>query len=329
MSTAIVLRAHGAAEELRPETVDVGTPGAGEIRVRQTAIGVNYHDVYVRSGLYRTLALPGIPGIEGVGVVEALGEGVDGLAMGQRVGYISPQYGAYAAVRLLPADQVLPLPPDLEDAAAAAFLLKALTAEMLVRRVHRVAAGETVLVHAAAGGVGRLVVQWASRLGATVIGTAGSEAKAAIAMAAGATHVIRYREQDVAAEVKRLTDGRGADVVYDSVGIDTFDGSLDSLATLGHLVNFGQSSGPPAPLPMARLATRSLTVTRPMVFHWFQPRSRYREMAAAAFAALADGTLTAEVGRSLPLREAAAAHALLESRTVAGPVVLVPEPTDA
>lgn len=263
MTTAIVLRAHGAPDELRAETVTVGDPGPGEIRLRQGAVGVNYHDVYVRSGLYRTLPLPGIPGIEGVGTVEALGPDVTGLAVGQRVGYVSPQYGAYAATRLLSADQAIALPETLDDVAAASFLLKALTADMLLCQVHHVTAGETVLIHAAAGGVGRLLTQWAAALGATVIGTAGSAEKAAIAEAAGARHVIRYREQDVAAEVARLTGGRGVDVAYDSVGADTFEGSLDSLAPLGHLVCFGQSSGPPAPLPMARLAARSLTVTRP------------------------------------------------------------------
>jgi NADPH2:quinone reductase len=329
MPTAIVLRAHGPAAELRPESIEVGDPGPGEVRIRQTAVGVNYHDVYVRSGLYQTLELPGIPGIEAVGVVEAIGPGVHGLEVGERIGAITPRYGAYAAARLLPADLAIRLPETLDDIAAASFLLKGLTAEMLLRRVHRVEPGETVLIHAAAGGVGRLLVQWARALGATVIGTAGSEAKAAIATAAGAHHVIRYREQDVAAEVARLTDGRGVDVAYDSVGADTFEGSLDSLAMLGHLVAFGQSSGPAAPLPMARLAARSLTVTRPIVFHFLADPAARAEMARTAFAALADGTLSVETGRVLPLREAAAAHALLESRTVAGPIVLVPDATDA
>lgn len=329
MPIAIVLRAHGPAAELRPEPVAVGEPGPGEVRVRQTAIGVNYHDVYVRPGLYRTLALPGVPGIEAVGLVEAVGPGVTGIEVGERIGAITPAYGAYASSRLLPADLAIRLPDALDDVAAASFLLKGLTAEMLLRRVHRAAPGETLLIHAAAGGVGRLLVQWARALGATVIGTAGSEAKAAIATAAGAHHVIRYREQDVAAEVRRLTDGRGVDVAYDSVGADTFDGSLDALATFGHLVAFGQSSGPAAPLPMARLATRSLTVSRPIVFHFLADAAVRAEMARAAFAALADGTLTIETGRALPLHDAAAAHELLESRTVAGPIVLVPDPTEA
>jgi NADPH2:quinone reductase len=329
MPTAIVLREHGPAARLRPESVDVGAPGPGELRVRQTAIGVNYHDVYVRSGLYRTLELPGIPGIEAIGVVEAIGLGVQGVEVGERIGAITPRCGAYAAARLLPADLAIRLPETLDDSAAASFLLKGLTAEMLLRRVHRVEAGETVLIHAAAGGVGRLLVQWARALGATVIGTAGSEAKAAIATAAGAHHVIRYREQDVAVEVARLTDGRGVDVAYDSVGADTFEGSLDALAMLGHLVSFGQSSGPVSPLPMTRLAARSLTVSRPIVFHFLADPEARAEMARTAFAALADGTLSVETGRVLPLREAAAAHELLESRALAGPIVLVPDAADA
>lgn len=306
----------------------MGDPGPGEVRLRQTAIGVNYHDVYVRSGLYRTLELPGVPGIEAVGVVEAIGPGVTGVEVGERIGAITPGYGAYASTRLLPADLAIRLPDSLDDVAAASFLLKGLTAEMLLRRIHRVAPGETVLIHAAAGGVGRLLVQWARALGANVIGTAGSEVKAAVAAAAGAHHVIRYREEDVATEVRRITDGRGVDVAYDSVGADTFDGSLDALAVFGHLVAFGQSSGPPAPLPMTRLATRSLTVSRPIVFHHLADPTVRAAMARAAFAALEDGTLSVETGRVLPLRAAAAAHELLESRTVAGPIVLVPDPAD-
>ena len=328
MPRAIILRAPGAADVLRIEAVTVADPGAGEIRLRQLAIGVNFHDVYVRSGLYQTLPLPGIPGIEGVGVVEAVGPDVTNVAVGDRVGYISPQYGAYAGVRLLPAAQALPLPSSLSDAAAASVLLKGLTAEMLLRRVHRVEAGQAVLVHAAAGGVGRLLCQWGAALGATVIGTVGSEAKAAVALAAGASHAILYRDQDVAAEVRRLTGGRGVDVAYDSVGATTFDGSLDSLATFGHLVNFGQSSGPVPPFAVARLSPKSASLTRPLIFHYLADAARRAEMAAALFAVLESGAVTAEVARTFPLSDTAGAHALLESRDLAGPIVLLPEPAD-
>ncbi len=329
MARAIVLRAHGGPAELREEEVAVGSPGPGEVRLRQTAVGVNFHDVYVRTGLYQTLPLPGVPGIEGVGVVEEVGADVTGLAVGDRVGYVSPQYGAYASERLLPAAQALPLPAAIGDVLAATLLLKGLTAEMLLRHVHPVERGMTILVHAAAGGVGRFLCQWGAALGATVIGTVGSEAKAAVAHAAGAAHVIRYRDEDVVAEVRRATAGRGVDVVYDSVGADTFDASLDALAPLGHLVSFGQSSGPPAPLAMARLATRSLGVSRPILFHYLADAARQRAMAASVLGAFADGTLRLEPGRTFPLADAAGAHALLESRAADGALVLVPAVADA
>jgi NADPH2:quinone reductase len=324
MANAILLRAHGGPETLEPGRVEVGEPGPGEIRLRQTAIGVNYHDVYVRTGLYQTLPLPGIPGIEAVGVVTAKSPEVTGLAVGDRIGYITNQYGAYASERLLPAQLAVPLPAAIDDALAATVLLKGLTAGMLVRRVHRVEPGMTVLVHAAAGGVGRLLCQWAAALGATVIGTAGTPEKRDVALAAGCAHVILYREVDFVTEVRRVTGGRGVDVAYDSVGKDTFSGSLDALATFGHLVNFGQSSGPVEPLPMPRLAANSLSVTRPIIFHYTADTERLREMATNLFDAFAEGVLSAEPGQAFPLDQAGAAHALLESRSAKGPLVLIP-----
>ena len=328
MPQAIVLREHGGPDTLGYEKVAVADPGPGELRLRQTAIGVNYHDVYVRSGLYQTLPLPGIPGIEAMGVVTALGAGVTGFSVGDRVGYITNTYGAYASERNLPAELALHLPATIDDQLAATVLLKGLTADMLVRRVHPIEPGMTVLVHAAAGGVGRLVCQWATALGATVIGTAGSAEKRQIALDAGCQAVILYREVDFAPEVMRLTNGRGVDVVYDGVGGDTFYGSLDALALLGHLVHFGQSSGPVEPLPMPRLALKSATVTRPMIFHYTQDPARLQEMAASLFEAFATRTLTAEPGLAFPLKEAAQAHALLESRTATTPLILIPEETD-
>src|SRR5579859_4094119 len=251
VTRAIVLQQYGGPEALRPERVEIGAPAAGELQVRQTAIGVNFHDVYVRSGLYRTLALPGIPGIEGVGTVESVGPGVHGFAVGDRIGYVSGQYGAYAGRRNLPAALALKLPDAMGDRLAATVLLKGLTAEMLLRRVTQVSRGTTILVHAAAGGVGRLLCQWAAHLGATVIGTVGSEAKSRVAREAGCHHTILYRSTDFVEAVKRITGGRGVDIAFDSVGKDTFYGSLDALAKLGHLVNFGQSSGPVEPLPVS------------------------------------------------------------------------------
>ena len=325
MAEAIILREHGGPGMLRAKAIEVGAPGPGELRIRQTAIGVNFHDCYVRSGLYRTLALPGVPGIEAAGVVEAVGEGVSGFAVGDRIGYVTAGYGAYASHRLLPASLALPLPKGMSDALAASVLLKGLTAEMLVRQVHRVAPGQTLLVQAAAGGVGRLLCQWAAHLGATVIGTVGSEAKAAIARANGCHHVILYREEDFVARVKEITVGRGVDAVYDSVGHDTFDGSLDCLAPRGHLVNFGQSSGPIPPFAITRLAAKSNSLTRPMVFHYTAERPALEAMAESLFAAISSGAVRAETGHALPLADAARAHELLESRQAEAPLILLPQ----
>ncbi|MBR0649570.1 quinone oxidoreductase [Roseomonas terrae] len=324
MPRAIMLREHGGPQVLRAETIEVGAPGAGELLVRQTAIGVNFHDCYVRSGLYRTLPLPGIPGIEGAGVVEAVGAGVTGFAPGDRVGYVTGRYGGYASHRLLPAAVALKLPEGMSEALAASVLLKGLTVDMLIRRVHRVEAGQTILVHAAAGGVGRLLCQWASALGATVIGTVGSAAKAAIAREAGCAHVVLYRDQDFVAEVQRITGGRGVDAAYDSVGRDTFDGSLDCLARCGHLVNFGQASGPVPAFEVQRLAAKSNSVTRPIVFHYLAERPALEAMAASLFDALSSGVLRAQPGASLPMDDAARAHELLESRQADAPLILLP-----
>lgn len=324
MATAIMLREHGGPEVLRPEPVEVGRPGPGELRLRQTAIGVNFHDCYVRSGLYRTLALPGIPGIEGAGVVEEVGPDVSGFAPGDRVAYMTNGYGCYASHRVLPAALALKLPEGIGEVLAASTLLKGLTAEMLVRQVHAVGRGETILVQAAAGGVGRILCQWAAHLGARVIGTAGGPAKCAVARAAGCAHVIDYRAEDFVARVKAITGGEGVAVAYDSVGADTFDGSLECLGLRGHLVNFGQSSGPVPPFAIARLMQKSNTLTRPAVFHYAAGRPALEAMAAALFAVLGSGAVKAEPGRTLPLAEAAEAHRLLESRAAEAPLVLVP-----
>ena len=324
MGTAIVLRETGGPEVLRSESIAVGKPGAGELRVRQTAIGVNFHDVYVRSGLYRTLTLPGIPGIEAAGVVEEAGPEVSGFAPGDRVAYVTGRYGAYASVRLLPADLAVRLPPGIDERLAAAALLKGLTAEMLAREVHHIQPGQMVLVHAAAGGVGRLLCQLARHLGATVIGTVGSEEKAELARGAGCEHTILYRQESFVERVREITGGRGVDVAYDSVGKDTFPGSLESLALRGHLVNFGQSSGPVEPFEVARLAARSNSLTRPIVFHYIAQRDSLERMAASVFDAIARGVLTVDPGRTFPLAEAAAAHEQLEARTAPGPLLLVP-----
>ena len=322
MAEAIVVQEYGGPEVLQRATVDVGEPGAGELRLRQTFVGVNFHDVYVRSGLYRTLTPPAVPGIEAVGVIEQVGPGVEGLRSGDRVGYVTRSYGCYASERLLPARIAVKLPQHVDDRTAASVLLKGLTVEMLVHRVHRIAPGQWVLVQAAAGGVGKLLVQWAARLGARVIGTVGSREKVGAARAAGCTQVILYREEDVAARVAEITQGRGVDVAYDGVGGDSFAGSLGSLAMCAHLVNFGQASGPVPPVAMSELQARSTTLSRPVVFHYAAAREALDAMAGALFDAMAAGWLDAQAPIEFPLAQAAAAHALLESRAATRPIVL-------
>jgi NADPH2:quinone reductase len=320
---AILLRTHGEAGCLSVERVTLPDPGQGEVRLRQTAVGVNYHDVYVRSGFYQTLPLPGIPGIEAIGIVEAVGEGVTHLHQGDRVGYVSGEYGAYAEARNLSADLALKLPGSMTDVQAAATLMKSLTACMLLRRVHKVGLGQTILVHAAAGGMGQLLCRWGSALGARVIGTVGSPAKADLARASGASEIILYREQDVVGRVMALT-GSGVDVVYDAVGVDTFTASLQSLTYSGHLVNYGQASGPVAPVALSQLAVRSLTLSRPIIFHYLRTPQLLHEMAEETFNAFEQGHLAPIEPVVLPLEAAAEAHRMLERAQSPGGIVLRP-----
>lgn len=331
---AIVLHETGGAQALRFEPVQVGAPAADEVRVRHTAIGVNFHDVYVRSGLYKSLALPGIPGLEAVGVVEAIGAGVSDLRIGDRVGYVCPvfgMYGAYAEQRLIKAEYLLRLPDELDDRAAAATLVKGLTVWMLLKKLRPLQAAETCLVHAAAGGVGRLLCEWASHVGARVLGTVGSEEKAAIALRSGCSEAILYKNENFTDRVRELTHGRGVDVVYDSVGKDTFAGSLSSLALRGHLINFGQSSGAVPPFEVSRLAEKSNTLSRPLLFHYIATRSERQEMAAQLFQALRLGTITPSIAAAVPLKDAAEAHRIVESRATSGSILLIPsaQPTYA
>lgn len=324
MTRAIVIRQPGGPEVLKLEERDPGAPGAGEVRVKVLAAGVNFHDVYVRSGLYSTLPLPGVPGIEAAGVVEALGEGVTDLSVGQPVAWVTRAYGCYAEAAAIPAELALPLPEGLAPRDAAAVLLKGLTARALVVDCWPLAAGEWALVHAAAGGVGQILTRWAARIGARVIATVGSEAKAQVARDCGAEAVILYRTEDVAARVREITGGAGVMVAYDSVGRDTFDASLASLAPLGRLVNFGQSSGPIPPFDIARLFPGSNSLSRPSVFRYIADPARRAAMAADLFEAVAAGVARPRIERTLPLAEAAEAHRLLESRALAGAVVLEP-----
>jgi NADPH2:quinone reductase len=314
----------GGPEVLELAEAELRPPAPGELRVRQTAVGVNYHDVYVRSGLYQTLPLPGVPGIEAVGVIEAVGSEVTGFAPGERIGYVSGAYGGYAEARNLDAALAVKLPEGIGDAQWAATLMKAFTVCMLLHRVRRTAAGETILVHAAAGGVGQLLCSWARHLGVRVIGTVGSARKAGIARAHGADEIILYHEEDVAARIAELTGKEGVAAVYDAVGADTFAGSIASLGFQGHLVNYGQASGPVEPFTPALLASRSLTVSRPIVFHYLRNRALLQSIADETFAALADGAFRPIDPLELPFAEAAQAHRLLEARQSPGGIVLIP-----
>ena len=323
---ALLSRAPGGPDTLSLEDLPDPVAGRGQVTVAVRACAINYPDVLIIEDRYQFKPQrPFAPGGEIAGVVETVGEGVSGFAPGDRVGYVTGAYGAYASHRVLPAALALRLPDWMGERLAASVLLKGLTAEMLLRQVHRVEAGQTILVHAAAGGVGRLLCQWAAHLGATVIGTAGSAAKAEAARAAGCAHVVLYREQDFVAEVKRITGGFGVDAAYDSVGKDTFDGSLECLAPRGHLVNFGQASGPVPPFQVQRLAARSNSLTRPILFHYLAGRPALEAMAEALFAVLRSGAVRAEPGAALPLAEASRAHHLLESRQAEAPLVLLPQ----
>lgn len=318
---AIVLRKYGGPEEMKAEAVTVGKPGAGEVRLRQTVIGINFHDAYVRSGLYKTLALPGIPGIEAAGVIEVAGEGA-GFKEGDRVAYVTGGYGAYASHRLIAADKLIRLPDTIDDRTAGAMMVKGLTVQMLLTKLRPLAAGETCLVHAAAGGVGQMLTQWAHHIGATVIGTVGTEAKAVKAKANGCNHVIIYSREDFAARVTEITGGKGVQMVFDAVGADTFEGSLAVLASQGVLVNFGQSSGPIPPFAPARLAAKSNALWRPILFHYIDNPAVRQEMADALFAAVAQGIVQVEIGAEFPLEEAAEAHRVMEARATTGSTIL-------
>ncbi len=324
MAKAILLRDYGGPEQLRSEAIVLPDPAPGELRVRHTAVGINFHDVYVRSGLYRTLDLPGIPGIEASGVIEGVGAGVSGFAVGDRICYVTGSYGAYATARNLPAALAMKIPDGVSDETAAAAILKGLTACMLLRYEYPVAKGDTVLVHAAAGGVGQLLCRWAAHLGATVIATVGDARKEAIARACGAQHVLSSRAGDLAARIGEITGGRGVAVAYDSVGRDSFQVSLAALAFFGKLVNFGQSSGPVPPFEVSQLAARSNSLSRPIVFHYLRDAAMRDKLAAETFAALAAGVLAVEIGLRLPLAEAAEAHRALEARETTGSTILIP-----
>ena len=323
-SGAIVFREHGGAEVLKWERREVPPPGKGEAQLRHTAIGVNFIDIYDRSGLYPR-PLPEVPGREAAGVVVALGKGVRGLKLGQRVAYVIGAAGAYSEHRNIQAERLVKLPPAISDEQAAAIMLKGLTAEYLLRRTYRVQRGDYVLVHAAAGGVGSLLTQWARLLGARLMGIVGSEAKAAVARRQGCHVVFVAGRDEIVPSVRKYTRGRMAHVVYDSVGKDTFIESLDCLRPRGMMVSFGNASGPvPAVAPLELTRRGSLFLTRPSLFDYIASPDELAAAARALFAQVRSGKIRVQIGQRYALQDAAQAHRDLETRRTVGACVLIP-----
>jgi len=324
MPFAIRIHKTGGPEVMRWEEVAVGDPGPGEARIRHAAVGLNYIDTYHRTGLY-PLPLPSGLGMEGAGVVEAVGEGVVDLKPRDRVAYAGGPVGAYSQVRCLPADRLLKLPDGIDFRTGAAMMLQGLTAAYLLRRTYAVQAGDTVLIHAAAGGVGLIACQWAKALGATVIGTVSNEAKAEMARAHGCDHIIYYTREDVAKRVRELTAGEGVAVVYDGVGKDTFAGSLDSLRVRGMMVIFGNASGPVAPFDPLLLSQKgSIFITRPTLGHYTAKRDELVALGSELFDVVSAGTVEIAVNQSYELADAASAHRDLEARKTTGSTILLP-----
>jgi NADPH:quinone reductase len=324
MSKAVFIHATGGVEQFRHEDFDPGAPGEGQVRLKQSAIGVNYIDVYHRSGLYPLPGLPAIIGMEGAGVVEAVGAGVSDLAPGDRVAYACGPVGAYAATRLAAAAQMVRIPAAISDEIAASIMLKGMTAQYLLHDTAPVRAGDFVLVHAAAGGVGLILCQWAKHLGCTVIGTVSTEEKAALVRANGCDHPIVTRNGDFAARVKEITGGKGCRVIYDGIGRDSFAGSMESLAMMGRLVSYGQASGPIEPIPPALLSTKSASISRPVLFHYTAARADLLRIAGSLFDVIASGAVKIGAPARYPLADAARAHADLEGRRTTGQLVLIP-----
>jgi NADPH2:quinone reductase len=325
MVKAVRVHQVGGPEVLTYEDISLGAPGPGEVRIRNEAIGLNFLDVYYRTGLYPSpSALPLIVGHEGAGVVLAVGPDVKDMKVGDRVAYTNP-IGAYAEERLIPADRLVKVPDGIPLKQAASMMLKGLTAQYLLRQTFPVKQGHTILFHAAAGGVGLIAGQWAKHLGATVIGTAGSDEKVKLALDNGYDHVINYKTEDFVERVKELTGGKGVDVVYDSVGKDTFDGSLDCLRPRGMIVCFGQSSGPVPPFDLGILSRKgSLYLTRPTLFVYVAAREALVSGASELFDLVSKGIIRIEIGQTYALKDVATAHRDLEGRRTTGTTVLIP-----
>ena len=322
MTHAIRIHRTGGPEAMQWESIDIGKPGQGQVRLRHTAVGLNFIDVYHRTGLY-PIETPFTPGMEGAGVVEEVGSGVTGLSVGDRVAYGSGPIGSYAEARVIAADRLIKLPSSISDQQAAAMMLQGMTAQYLLRRTYKVQRGDTILVHAAAGGVGSIMCQWARHLGVTVIGTVSSDEKAEIAKANGCTYPIVYSREDFQSRVMEITNGGKVPVVYDSVGKDTFQKSLDCLRPLGMMVLFGQSSGPVPALDLGQLAAKgSLFITRPTLMTYTAKNEDLIASANELFDVVASGAVKINISRTYPLKDAVTAHRDLEARKTTGSVVL-------
>jgi NADPH2:quinone reductase len=324
MPRAIRINAPGGPEVMRWEEVAVGDPGPGEARIRHTAVGVNYIDTYHRSGLYK-LPMPSGLGSEGAGVVEAIGSGVDWVKAGDRVAYCGGPLGSYSEARVMPAERLVKVPDGISDRSAATLMLKGLTVQYLFRQAYKLRAGETILFHAAAGGVGLIACQWARALGVTMIGTVGSDEKAALAKASGCTHTIVYTRENFVDRVKELTGGKGVPVVYDGIGKDTFPASLDCLSPRGLFASYGNASGPVPPFDILLLSAKgSLYVTRPTLFTYAAKREDINAMSGELFDLVRSGKIVSEPRQTFPLKDAAEAHKALQSRSTTGATILVP-----
>lgn len=324
MARTVIIQEAGGPENLKLVDKDVGDPGPGEIRIRHKACGLNFIDVYQRNGLY-PLQLPHALGMEAAGIVEAVGEGVSHLKEGDRAAYAAAPPGAYCEARVMPAAQVCPLPDGISFEEGAAIMLQGMTVEYLFHRTWPLKPGDTVLFHAAAGGVGLLACQWAASEGVTLIGTAGSAEKCDRALSLGAAHCINYRDEDFVLRVSEITEGKGVDVVMDGVGKDTFEASLDCLKPLGMMMSFGNASGPVEPVNLLTLANKgSLKLTRTTLFTYLADPQRCQEMAKHLFSKVEDGSIKVQIGQTFPLDKTAEAHRALEARQTTGSTILLP-----
>ena len=322
MGKAIVIRKYGNSAQLKLEDVEIQKPSEDELLLRQTAIAVHFHDIYVRTGLYKTLSLPGIPGLEAVGVVEEIGKSVSDFSPGDRVGYIDRNYGAYSTHKVVDKKLCFKVPDFISDEIIATNFSRAITVQMLMEMVTQVRASDTILITAVTGGVGKIFVQWAKSLGVQVIGTVGSKEKLVLGKSFGCDYTLTYDQPNFLDEIFDITNGKGVDKVFDSVGKDTFENSLKSVSKCGHIINFGQSSGPIDPIQMSLLATKSLTISRPIIFDYISERETYINMAQSVFNAFKNGNIQTPTFTPYNLNDAYLAHDMLESRKGGGSVFL-------